>query len=156
MSSTEICQTPFGAFRLRRYPARRNESLLAWCAADLLLLEEINRLGIPGNQTLVVNDEHGALTVALQPQALWTDSALTALATQRNLALNQRADIPVLWSIDNPRHVPALLALRVPKQLPYFEYQLHVLATRAPAGPRVGAGGMDKHLAARGAGVRVR
>ena len=149
MSSTEICQTPFGAFSLRRYPARRNESLLAWCAADLLLLEEINRLGIPGNQTLVVNDEHGALTVALQPQALWTDSALTALATQRNLALNQRADIPVLWSIDKPRHVPALIALRVPKQLPYFEYQLHVLATLAPAGTRVLAAGMDKHLSPR-------
>ena len=61
MTSGNLCQTPFGAFRLTRYPARREEPLQAWCAADLLLLEEIHRLETPGTDILVVNDEHGAL-----------------------------------------------------------------------------------------------
>ena len=76
MKSGEPCHTPFGDFRLTRYPARRDEPLQAWCAADLLLLEEIHRLGTPGPDILVVNDEQGALCVALEPGELWTDSAL--------------------------------------------------------------------------------
>ena len=72
--------TPYGSFELQRYPARRAEPLQAWCNADSLLLDEIHSRSIPGDSILVVNDEQGALCVALQPLALWTDSALSALA----------------------------------------------------------------------------
>lgn len=149
MRTAKPYQTPFGDFSLSRYPTRRNEPLLAWCAADLLLLEEINRLGIDGSQTLVVNDEHGALAVALQPQAVWTDSALASMAVQHNLALNQCADVPVVWSTVEPLETPALVALRVPKQMPYLEYQLSILARLAPPGVKILAAGMDKHLSPR-------
>ena len=149
MTSGNLCQTPFGAFRLTRYPARREEPLQAWCAADLLLLEEIHRLETPGTDILVVNDEHGALCVALQPCGLWTHSALTALPLKGNLASNSRAQVPVTWSTAEPAPGAALVALRIPKQLPYFQYQLAVLARLTAPGTTVLAAGMDKHLSPR-------
>ncbi len=115
MAADTLCHTPFGDFRLRRYPARRDEPLLAWCAADLLLLEEIHRRGATGGDILVVNDEHGALCVALQARALWTDSALAALALQRNLLQNGRPEVTVLWSTTAPPAGQKLVALRIPE-----------------------------------------
>ena len=146
MAADTLCATPFGDFRLHRYPARRDEPLQAWCAADILILDEIHRIGLPLADALVVNDEHGTLSVALQAGALWTDSALTALALRRNLAANQRPDVPVVWSTAAPVGTPGLVALRVPKQLSYLEYQLALLAPILSAGTRVLAAGMDKHL----------
>ena len=149
MSSAEFCHTPFGDFRLGRYPARRDEPLRAWCAADLLLLEEIHRLRTPGPQILVVNDEQGSLCVALQARELWTDSALAALALQYNLARNQRAPVPVTWSTTQPGAGAALVALWIPKQLPYLQYQLALLSRLIEPGTTVLAAGMDKHLSLR-------
>lgn len=142
-------ETPFGSFRLRRYPARREDPLRAWCGADTLLLDEIHRLGVPGRDILVVNDEHGALSVVLQARALWTDSALAAVALQRNLATNECGPVPVIWSTTKPPDAPPLVALRVPKQLPYLEYQLSRLGSLLSAGSVVLAAGMDKHLSPR-------
>lgn len=149
MAADTLCRTPNGDFRLLRYPARRDETLQAWCAADLLLLEEIHRREIPGAEVLVVNDDHGALCVALQPLALWTDSALAVLALRRNLELNQRADVAVVWSTEIPATTPQLVALRIPKQLPYLQYQLGLLANILQPGAILLAAGMDKHLSPR-------
>lgn len=144
--------TPFGEFDLQRYPGRRDEPLQAWCAADTLLLESIHASGVDGRNVLVVNDDHGALCVAMQSSALWTDSALSALALEHNLARNKRGPVPRVWSTAAPiapdTPPPALVALRVPKQLPLFEYQLSRLAAALPAGTPVLAAGMDKHLSA--------
>ena len=90
MATDTLCSTPFGEFRLQRYPARRDEPLRAWCAADLLLLEALYQRDIAGAEVLVVNDEHGALSVALEARGLWTDSALSALALKQNLTANAR------------------------------------------------------------------
>lgn len=149
VAADSLCHTPFGELRLHRYPARRDEPLQAWCAADLLLLDEVHRLHVPPRQTLVVNDEHGALSVALRPLALWTDSALTRHALRRNLEENPGPDVPVTWSTAEPQTVPALVVLRIPKQLPYLEYQLAILARRLQPGSTVIAAGMDKHLSPR-------
>lgn len=144
--ATSALQTPFGSFELARYPARPNESLQAWCAADLLLLDEVHRRGVPGARILAVNDAYGALCVALQPLALWTDSALAALALQRNAQVNDRNLPQVLWSTQAPAVTPDLVVLRIPKQRPFFEYQLSELARCLPAGATLLAAGMDKHL----------
>ena len=85
------CQTPFGNFKLERYPSRRREPLQAWSSADKLLLESVHSLGLPPERALVVNDEHGLLTTALHPGELWTDSYLSVTAVTANLERNQRA-----------------------------------------------------------------
>jgi len=148
--------TPYGVFELRRYPVRRAEPFQAWCAADTLLLEDIHKRGIPGNRILVVNDEQGALSVALQPQGLWTDSALAAQALHNNADANERATTPVVWSTETPSFAPGLVALRIPKQLPLLEYQLSRLARLMPPGAVLVAAGMDKHLSPRTAAILER
>jgi 23S rRNA (guanine1835-N2)-methyltransferase len=149
-------RTPYGSFELQRYPARRAEPLQAWCNADSLLLDEIHSRSIPGDSILVVNDEQGALCVALQPLALWTDSALSALALSRNQHANGQTATPVVWSTQTPSCLPGCVALRIPKQLPYLEYQLSRLARLIPVGATVLAAGMDKHLSPRTAQILER
>jgi 23S rRNA (guanine1835-N2)-methyltransferase len=149
-------RNPYGAFELRRYPARREEPLQAWCAADTLLLEASHTLEHEAQRTLVVNDEHGALCLALQPGALWTDSALASLALQRNEETGGSGTTEVVWSTQMPAFLPALVVLRVPKQLPYLEYQLSRLARCMPAGATLLAAGMDKHLSPRTASLLER
>ena len=149
MRAPTLYSTPFGEFELRRYPTRRGEPLQAWCAADTLLLEETHRQGVQGRDILVANDSHGALCVALQPRALWTDSALAAAALQQNAARNGCADTPLAWSTAQPPASIELVVMRVPRQLPYLEYQLAILAQVLPTGARLLAAGMDKHLSPR-------
>lgn len=146
MATDTLCATPFGEFRLQRYPSRRDEPLRAWCAADLLLLEALHNRNVSGAQLLVANDEHGALSVATGARGLWTDSALSALALAQNLAANDRVDVPVCWATAPPPAGAEVVAMRVPKTLPYFEYQLAMLQAHFPAGTQVLAAGMDKHL----------
>ena len=136
---------PQGHFQLKRYPRRTREVLQAWCSADRLLLEEMARRGLDGSSALVVNDEHGALCTALQPRALWTDSWLAAEAARLNLVGNDREPVQVVWSVDTPPPA-AFVLLRIPKSLPYFEYQLASLAAVLPEGTVLLAAGMDKHL----------
>jgi 23S rRNA (guanine1835-N2)-methyltransferase len=143
--STSTFKTPYGEFALSRYPSRKNETLLAWCAADLLLLEEAHRIGARAEEILVAGDTHGAICVALQPLALWTDSALTVAGLRANEALNGRSPTNVHWSTDTPP-ASAIVLLRIPKQLDYLKYQLALLANILPQNGVVIAAGMDKHL----------
>lgn len=143
-----LLHSPFGSFELHRYPARRREPLQAWCAADSLLLDEAHRLCVPGADTLVVNDDFGALSLALSPRALWTDSSLAVAALRRNESVNGAAATPVVWATQAPPAEASLVVLRIPKSLSLFEYQLATLAATLPPGARLIAAGMDKHLSA--------
>jgi 23S rRNA (guanine1835-N2)-methyltransferase len=107
--------TPYGTFELRRYPARPEEPLQAWCAADSLLLEEVHKRTTEGSDILVINDSQGALSVPLQPSALWTDSAVSALALEQNLQANNQTATPIYWSTQTPPQA-ALVVMRIPKQ----------------------------------------
>ncbi len=149
-------QSPYGTFTLARYPSRPGEPLLAWCAADILLLEEVHQRGTSGAAILVVNDAQGALCVALQPHALWTDSALAVLALRYNERANSRIETQIVWSMRTPASTPELVVLRIPKQLPFFEYQLSQLARLLPSGTTLLAAGMDKHLSPRTASILER
>lgn len=146
-------ESPVGALDLLRYPRRRKEPLQAWCSADSLLLEAALGCGIPPAGTLVANDDHGTLTTALQPAALWTDSALAAIAAEANLVRNHRTAIPVLWSTQSPGHGLQLVVMRIPKHLAFFEYQLAILTTAMAPGGTLLCSGMDKHLSPQTAGL---
>ncbi|MDG1388138.1 MAG: methyltransferase [Halioglobus sp.] len=134
---------PQGEFELQRYPSRNREPLRAWCAADVLLLEAAKTSSV---NTLVVNDDHGALSLPLSASAMWTDSALAAEALAQNSSLNDLPSPKVIWSTQLPRLPVDRIVLRIPKQLPYFEFQLAQLATVMPAGTQLLCAGMDKHL----------
>ncbi len=146
---------PLGRFQLERYPQRSRETLQAWTSADRLLLEASSELDLAQGNTLVVNDDHGALCAGLQPLALWTDSWLAAESMRRNLASNGLPPVPVWWSVDDPPE-SACTVLRIPKSLPYFEYQLARLAASRPEGSLLLAAGMDKHLSPHTASIMER
>lgn len=139
-------ETAQGRFQLRRYPARPGEPLQAWCGADLLLADAWRSRQVDRAATLVVNDEHGALSTIIVPAALWTDSALAATAARQNLRRNQRSQVPVIWSTRPPPAGLKLVLLRIPKQLAYFEHQLAVLQSVLRPGAELVCSGMDKHL----------
>jgi 16S rRNA G1207 methylase RsmC len=97
---------------------------------------------------LTVNDEHGALSLPLAATALWTDSALAALALEANRQRNASPPVTIVWSVDLPPAPLPLVVLRVPKHKALLEYQLSRLAPLLPDGARLLAAGMDKHLPA--------
>ena len=134
---------PQGDFELKRYPGRKQEPLQAWNGADLLLLEAA---GVSDEPCLVANDDHGALANALSPAAVWTDSALSARATRLNCQQNGVPQPLIIWSTELPQPPFGRVFMRVPKSLPYFEYQLAVLATTMSARQTLFCAGMDKHL----------
>ncbi len=144
--SPRAFDSPLGTFTLQRYPRRKHERLQAWCSADSLLLQAFLERDCDAAQTLVVNDEHGALSVASSPAACWTDSWLSAEALAQNLERNGRSSLPVHWASAPPPANMQTVLIRVPKQLAFFEYQLAQLSQQLPAGALVIAAGMDKHL----------
>ena len=149
-------ETAAGSFELQRYPLRERETLRAWNAADVLLVEQLlANYSAPGS-VLVVNDEQGALSVALQPGAVWTDSALSTIAIEKNLHRNLRKPVTTITSTQSPVGGFSAAAIKVPKLLPYFEYQLALLAAASAPGTAVLAAGMDKHLSHRVAGLLER
>lgn len=142
MAASTHFESPQGEFSLQRYPRRRQELLQAWCSADSLLLDAADA----HLNTLAVNDEQGALSVAMEPTAHWTDSAMSALAIGENCAINNRRPPETVWSAAYPAHPCEQVLVRIPKQLPYFEYQLALLAGNLAPGTTVYLAGMDKHL----------
>ena len=142
-------ETPFGELNLCRYPGRAKEPLLPWCSADTLLLEAMAQGGRNAAAALVVNDEHGALSLSLSALALWTDSWMSARAMRENATRNGLDAVPVVWSTESPAVEASVAVVRAPKHLPYFEYQLSRLAEVLPAGALVLVAGMDKHLSPR-------
>ena len=144
-----LATSPFEKLKLRHYPALKQGR--AYNSADCLLVEAALASGVAGDKTLVLNDEFGALCVSLEPAGLWTDSYLSKLSLEYNLALNEAAPVRVGWSTDDlPSLVPAdacdAVIIRVPKQLAYFQFQLSQLSRYLPVGTPVLAAGMDKHL----------
>jgi 23S rRNA (guanine1835-N2)-methyltransferase len=139
----------FDLLKLRQYP--KVNAGQASNSADSLLVDAATAYAAPGDATLVVNDEFGAVCCALQASTLWTDSYLASRSAQDNLRRNNLTPVNVLWSTDTlSEHLTSdrcnLVVMRVPKQLSYFEYQLSQLSQVLPVGTSVLVAGMDKHL----------
>lgn len=137
--------TPYGEFRLRCYPPYPRDTRQPWNAADTLLLEAHKEQAFSAESTLVVNDSHGALSTALSPAALWTDSALSVAALRHNERINERPGTAVSWC-DQPPPVASVVLLRIPRNLSLLAYQLGQLAQHMARGTQLLAAGMDKHL----------
>lgn len=135
-----------GDFDLRRYPSRKDELLKAWNSADSLLVEQVLELDVESASMLVVNDDQGALVTALAPAALWTDSAVSIIAVKENCLRNGLEAPRIISSVESTLGTFSAVAMKIPKQLTYFEYQLAQLNAALPIDAVVVASGMDKHL----------
>ena len=119
-------ETVEGVFELQRLPQRRNEQLQAWDAADEYLLQYCT--DIRQDELLILNDNFGALTVALhkfKPMAL-SDSYLSQQATLINLSVNNLDDssITLVDSLNYPERTFDWVLIKIPKSMALFEDQL--------------------------------
>ena len=145
-----IAKFPQGDFKLHRVP--ENTQLRAWDAADEYLLEELNTSGntLDGKSVLIVNDNFGALSVALSKYDCteWNDSQLSRIATEKNYQLN---DLPsdkriINQSIEFPDQVFDIVLLRLPKSADLLEHQLYQLRKNLRPDTQLIAADMSKHI----------
>lgn len=151
---------PWGELCLQRWPRRRNETLQAWDNADLYLLNTLAERGQAlGNgdnapKTLVLNDQQGALCLALQQAAASaldiesSGDSYTAAAAARANAVDNGLDPNLLfcWPLDAPKQSPDQVIMRVPKSIALLQWQLQWLSGHLPKGVPIWLAGMDKHL----------
>lgn len=142
----DLFATPFGPVELTRYPTHAKDQLRAYDGADRYLLEEIAQRRPDAQSVLVVGDRHGALTTALAGKrdvTMWSDSALSRIATRANLA---HAGRTALLPDRLPELRYDLVVIRPGKARSLLEQQLHEVAGRVEPATPVILGEMVKHL----------
>jgi 16S rRNA (guanine1207-N2)-methyltransferase len=154
-STAPLFHCALGDFALRRRPEAPGQPLQAWDAADEYLLAEFaERLPAPEacrERTLAINDQFGALAVALHathPDS-WGDSCTAHLALAENFVANRLPNTatPIPATRAPMPAVPYRAVLwRIPKSLALFREQAALLRGAVAADTLVLAGGMIKHL----------
>lgn len=133
---------------LERYPPMPEEApLQAWEAADDYMLQQVQQTDGP---TLIFNDAFGALTCALAANHPWniSDSFLAQQAARHNLRLNQIDEQSVTFH-DNLAPLPAapaLVLIKIPKQLALLEQQLRALRDVVTPETRIIAGAKARDI----------
>ena len=145
----QLMTCPYGVLRLQRLPRRARETLRAWDAADLYLLEDLAGNDDGPGAPLVVNDAFGALAVALHERmpVSWSDSWLSQQATRENLTLNGFAEGAVSFvdSLSVPPQAAQVL-VKLPKTLALLEDQLLRLKPQLLPQTVVRVAGMQKYM----------
>ncbi len=142
-------ETPFGSYKLQRFPLQKDEPLRAWDAADELLLKHIAVHNLAKTPTLIVNDLFGALTVNLHKftSTHWSDSFVSHLAAEKNYSSNQLVKkFQILASTKAPKGSFNLVLLKTPKSNALLEYQLNIINRLATKETILIAAGMNKYI----------
>ena len=150
MAAEDVFERGGRRWVLRRHPDREGSSLRAWDAADLLLLEAVERVQDEQEPILLVGDRQGALATVLaaRQRTSLMDSAGGRVAVERNLQRNDLAQdglsLRTDAQLDSTQH--ALVVMKVPRSNDMLELRLRRLASLAPVGTPVLAGVMARHL----------
>jgi 16S rRNA G1207 methylase RsmC len=110
-------------------PDQKNRSLQAWDAADELLIKAAwQQYPSLTGSLLVLNDQFGTLACSLHEFSpiQVSDSYISQLATQHNLATNHLSAVKQLNSLD-PLPLAALVLVKFPNNHSYLRYQLRAL-----------------------------
>ncbi len=133
---------------LERYPPMPEEApFQAWDAADEYLLQDLPPADGP---TLIFNDAFGALTCALAARNPWniSDSFIAQQAARHNLHLNHLEAQAMTFqdSLAPLPAAPALVLIKIPKQLALLEQQLRALRTVVTPQTRIIAGAKARDI----------
>lgn len=142
-------QCKFGHFDLQRRPPTPGLPLQAWDAADEYLLDVVADSASADKRTLIINDQFGALAIALhQAQTVsWSDSHTAHLALRDNLQHNRiDAEIIALPLTQIPSGHFDIVLWRLPKAIALLQQQLHALHACTDKNTLLLAAGMVKHL----------
>ncbi|MCG8669984.1 MAG: methyltransferase [Pseudomonadales bacterium] len=148
--------SPFGEFKLTRYPQENDPTLRAWSAADELLLGYVRENELltnsDSNTSLVIaNDNFGALSTCLAEfsPSLWSDSYISSQALAFNLKQNPSTAPEKVAFIPSTAALPNsvdLTLMQLPKNHHYLAYQLALLTQQLKNDGLVIAGVMVKHF----------
>jgi len=145
-------EVPQGTFELVRNTTRNVELLRAWDAADEYMLHYLadEQLLVDGVRMVILNDNFGALAVALQqyrPVAI-SDSYLSQQMTRSNLIANKLPveNVKLLSIMEFSKETFDLVLIKVPKTLALLEYELIMLRDNINSSSRVILAGMLKVL----------
>lgn len=138
-------------FTLHRFPKMKEETpLQAWEAADEYLLQQLEGETAASGATLIFNDAFGALTCALHHRHPVTisDSWIAQEAARQNLAANQLdASLVTFQDCSAPLPAaPALVIIKLPKQLALLEQQLRALRAVCTPQTRIIAGAKARDI----------
>lgn len=128
---------------LKRYPIRSNDLLQAWDAADELLIKYVEEKGLKEKNTLVINDQFGAISSALDKVTAYTDSYISYRATELNTG---KRVLPLSELSFVPPQVEQVY-IQLPKNLSFFEDILCTLSEKLERGTPFVFTGMVKHMA---------
>jgi 16S rRNA G1207 methylase RsmC len=134
---------------LKRYPARRRETLQAYDAADELILDHLATLELGGKRLLIVNDSFGALACALERLKGRTEieSYTDSYVAFRAAELNSGGQVRPCTLLTELKGVFDVVVLRLPKTSSFLEDILCHLTRHLAPGARVVSASMIKHLA---------
>ncbi len=162
MSAEQLLSVPQGDFQLQRYPYNERETLRAWDAADEYILQQLaEQQAATPVQTLILNDNFGALSVTLAAAKTMADTLTSAPALHfnsdsyiahralaHNLTLNRIGTdtVNALQPFDQTASPIELLLIKVPKTLALLEDQLYRIRGQLAPNCRIIAGAMAKHI----------
>ncbi len=150
MTDPDLFTVPQGSFALSRLHDAPGSPLRAWDAADAYVLDHLGSVDLHGRSVAIVNDAHGALTVALAEHrpTVMSDSFVAHLATVANLQRNGfRVDAATAASTLDPVAPGIDLAIvKVPKSIALLDHQLRALAPHLTADAVVVGAGMTRHV----------
>ena len=135
--------------QLRRFPVRKDDPLQAWDAADELIVEHLAPLALARTRILIVGDTFGAISAALSRRPEVSITALTdSYLAAQGIALNTQGRVSAVSRYEELTGYYDLVAMRVPKNLSYFEDTLARISHHVRPGTPLVAGVMVKHQAA--------
>ncbi|MBU2710124.1 methyltransferase [Zooshikella harenae] len=136
--------------KLTRYPINTKDTLQAWDAADEYLIEFIAKSTNNWQQPIILNDQWGALSLALHPThpTIISDSFLSHQGIIHNAQTNYIAsdDFSLLTPLSALSGKYDLVILKVPKNNALLIEQLIRLHPYISSNTTFVAGGMIKHL----------
>ncbi len=150
MSDTFL-NSQFGSYQIKRIPHRKKETLRAWDAADIQLLDTLFSKDLDiTDGVLLVNDNFAALSVSLNRYSpiSWSDSWISHQALRENLNLNSLHEVAfkTIDSLHLPKVDLGVVLIKIPKSMALFEYQLLRLKPLLHSNTVVLVAGMVKYM----------
>ncbi|WP_413110835.1 methyltransferase [Thaumasiovibrio sp. DFM-14] len=137
-------------FTLERFPARENDTLQAWDAADEYLINTLADQPLdPTRPVLIFNDSFGALSLwfsSHQHVFNISDSYISHQGCRHNVQLNQCTEPNYLDSLSALPDNAQLVIIKVPKNNRLLCWQLDQIAASVPSDCQVIAAGKVKEI----------
>jgi 23S rRNA (guanine1835-N2)-methyltransferase len=136
---------PFTKTQIKRYPFRKNDTLLGQDSADDLILEHLKEVNLSEKRILIINDQFGALSCGLDKYSCtsYTDSYLSFMG----ILTNGQKKIRPINRLENLDGFYDYVLIQIPKNMSFFEDILCHLTEHLHAQSKLICGAMIKHLA---------